>query len=725
MVQIKAYDREIQAQNIGSQYIDGGNVQGAFGEGIARATANLADMGFRISATLDKIQEEQDRQKAVELKNAIYQQWEKPTLYEQNGYFNQLGRNASGRSGEILQSYDDFVQQKSKELGLNSRRGQRYVGEMLGRTRERISRDVLSHDLKQTQDVTKNEASLLIQNVTQQGINDRNTSDGIERCVNDVTSATINYAQTANLDEAQTKLLVNANVSNAIASIIAKCNSEDSLKGKEILEKYGNYLTPEIKQKLEDSCKQTEFNVVSTSFATDCYSKGLNIQQATDLALSEKNISLRDEKVRKVTQYYSLKESAQKKVEQDRLENEMNTIASLTPEQLMNYKAPLDIEPTNRVRLENYRDALMSGNGPQADTQTYLNLVQMSMTNAENFSKVNLNLYRDKLSTSDFKDLSEKQLRIKQHGYSEISETDEIIVDTAKKFGWWQEGPMADVVQGLINTDEARYGKKNSKEQLNSSIATYTNLLSAKGKGGKKSAYDILKQNLTKEFLNKVWNGQKDYESKHGKMTPEQFRTMVNSIANQTKQKQIQGNYKIARQELQAKQGEKQVLVNFKQQDIPQIEKKLGNRQLYISSTYRKPNGKYHSYHSDGLAVDIAYNYKDGKTMSTQERLKLVGEILANPKTKAIAISTADKYGKEIYNAYKNAYGSKIQDMNKRNANGKTQDQLLGTNHTTHVHVTLKEGQEQRVKVSDSRGNIYTVPASQLGLAISQGYKRI
>ena len=189
---------------------------------------------------------------------------------------------------------------------------------------------------------------------------------------------------------------------------------------------------------------------------------------------------------------------------------------------------------------------------------------------------------------------------------------------------------------------------------------------------------------------------------------------------------QIQGNYKIARQELQAKQGEKEVLVNFKQQDIPNIENKLGHK-VYISSTYRKPNGSYHSYHSDGLAMDIGYSFADGRIMSTQQRLTLVGEILANPKVKKIAISTKDANGQAIYNAFKNTYGNKIQDMNAKGSDGKTQDQRLGTNHTHHVHITFydKQPTQQRIIVVDASGNKFTIPASQLNEAKRQGYKQI
>lgn len=96
MVQIKSFDREIQAQNIGSQYVDGGNTRGAFGEDVATANVNLQNAGLSMFATTQKIQEQRERTKALQLKNAIYNEWEHPKLYSQDGYYNMLGQNASG-----------------------------------------------------------------------------------------------------------------------------------------------------------------------------------------------------------------------------------------------------------------------------------------------------------------------------------------------------------------------------------------------------------------------------------------------------------------------------------------------------------------------------------------------------------------------------------------------------------------------------------------------------
>ena len=146
MVRIDKAQREVNTQAIPHQYVDGGNVKGAFGEAIGRATQAVGESIADVGVMLDKIQAQNERTNVVKLQNDIYQQWEEPNLYSKDGYFNQFGRNAAGKSAEVLANYDNWIEQRKKELGINSKRANIVFSEMNNRNRERISRAILAHD---------------------------------------------------------------------------------------------------------------------------------------------------------------------------------------------------------------------------------------------------------------------------------------------------------------------------------------------------------------------------------------------------------------------------------------------------------------------------------------------------------------------------------------------------------------------------------------------------
>lgn len=660
-------------------------MRGAFGEDVAAANVNLQNAGLSMFAVTQKIQEQRERTKALQLKNAIYNEWEHPKLYSQDGYYNMLGQNASGRSKEVLDDYASFVEQKKKDLGIRGTRANEIADYVISSTAQRISSGIMAHDLKQTQEAEKNEATLLIQNATQQGINDRNSDEGVAAGLANLQTAVSMYGKISNMDDTQIALMQNNATSGYFSALIEKCASENNLKGKVYLEKYGKFILPEEKLKLDKVMRNSEINISARNFADDCYNSGLNIQQAFEKANAIKDLDERDAAVSRVESLYSTREANKNKVYNDKYDAAFEKIV-----QTMSYDdIPNDLPAEYRVRLKNF----IKQGGGQDDVQTYLNLAEMSLTNADKFSKLNLNLYADKLTTTQLVNFREQQMKIQRHGYSDVDEESEYIKDAAKKLGWGfiNKKEFPQTVQNLINTEELRYGRKYTENELEEKTKVYSELLGQKGANGQPSAYDVLKQNATKEFYEKVFNGKKYFEKANNRsMTPVEFRSMVNSCANQTKQKFVQDVYQQTKQEVTAKRGESKTLIDFRKNSIPDIENVLGHK-LNITSTVREPNGKYTSWHEKVLAMDIGYSLRDGRKMSTQQKITLIGQVLASPQVHKIGISSADKDGQLILDAYGAKYKDKIQDMNKIGKDGKTTDQRLGTNHTNHLHITFKE----------------------------------
>ena len=699
MAIIKGYDREVQAQNIGSQYVDGGNVQGAFGEDVARAGMNLADAGFNAMVTIDKIAEEQDKQKAVKLKNAIYQEWEKPNLYSQEGYFNQLGQNASGRSGEVLQSYNEFIKNKSEELGLTSARGQRYINELLSRTSERISRDVLSHDLKQTQEVTKNDALLLIQNVTQQGINDRNNVEGINRCIADVTVATQNYATNSNMDETQTKLLVKSNVSSALSSIITSCVSEGSLQAKVLFDKYKDYLTPDAQVKLGDAVDNLNKKYEAKSLANDLIQNSATLEEALKKADAIENIELSENvssQIRsKISQQESAKNYAERQANEQFYNNVLIKVQNGQPLSYTDIPEGMDAQST----LSAMEFVNKNGN-PNTDDEVWNILYDMQVNNAQEFAKEDLNKYRGYLSDGEYKQFLKSQEEIKKGDYySTIKDDDKMIQEALKTIGLRSDGKRKSAfseIRSLVREYETRKGRKISDTEL----MNITNSLGYEGANGVQT-YKLLEKGMKArtEFIRAVINDFAYYQKKHnGELPPdaEKFKIIQSRINKKVEENKntalnVINNSGYLNKTIQninnvvAKPHEQKVLTYFADSQVPALSQQLGLK-LTITERVRDKSSKYYkegSHHNTGYAADVSMSEH-----TVKNRIRIFERLLQLPTTKALGTSDA-----AVLSYFKGTrYAYKLVDE-------REYDRKNNTNHVNHVHVTLIN---PTVKVSSS-----------------------
>lgn len=702
MVRIDKAQREVNTQAIPHQYIDGGNARGAFGENVAIATQNLGEGLMDVGIMLDKIQAQNERANVVKLQNDVYQQWEEPNLYSKDGYFNQFGRNAAGKSAEVLANYDAWVEQRKKELGITSKRANIVFAEMNNRNRERISRAILAHDLQQTQEAEKTELSQLCKNYDTQGVWDRNDDEQFNYNVSEKIKAIKNYGVVANLDKTQIKALIDKGndeyVSGVLTALLTDGNYQRASK---LLENNKSLLTPDNYVKFTKEIKNFSDDDSARQFASDLINKGYTVEQAQNLIDKETNFDMWQKKNNLYHTMYNTKKRNEETVQDEILTNEFNNLLSGKYD-IATYTPPDSLDPINQQKLSKMKQDLLEGGGVKTDSRVYAGFSMAMLTNAEEFSKVNFDLYQNVLTPQDILYFKKAQENIRQHGYSSVTPDDEYVIDAAKQYGFLtNKNAMANVIEASIQTEEARYGKQYSKDDLRQRGEKYASYYGLRGNKNERSALDVINDNMSKEFMVRVQQGLKAYEDKHGKnsMTPEQFRTMVNRIGGETKSKGVQLKYEAIKQgNSQSQIKEAPNLISFKNSEIQNIEKALGFK-LNITSTVRKPNGRYKSKHTEGLAMDIGYTLANGRKMSTQQKLTLIGRTLASDKVAKIAISSADPDGKMIMQAYGKRFASKIQDMNQKDANGKTKDQNLNTNHTNHLHITFKAGpQNPQVK---------------------------
>ena len=308
MVRIKQYQQQVEAKPVAHEYLKA-DTQGAFGEQLAQAYFSLGDSVQNVQHAVLRYNDQQNRTKALELSNELYR-WEEEKLHSKNGYYNQFGRNASGKAQAYIDDFDNYARTKAKELGLDGLGSQQYVEFVINQRKERISRGIMAHDLKQTQEAEKNEAGLLLQNLQNSAIEYRNNDFQNDKNLKDIKKAAHIYGKTANMDNSQIELLQKANVSDTISKVIQSALSEGNLQAKVLFEKYKNDLTSDEQVRLSNAVNNLDNKYTARDFANQIILNSANEADAISKAEKIENIELSDMVLSNVRKRYSQVEQA-------------------------------------------------------------------------------------------------------------------------------------------------------------------------------------------------------------------------------------------------------------------------------------------------------------------------------------------------------------------------------------------------------------------------------
>ena len=120
MPQVPEYNRQVRLNGTPQPYQNYRLTEDMFGGGQAKALSNMGGGLNNLANAALKISEQIDDAKMLEMSNQI-DQWEQDNLYNKDtGYYYKNGKDAVGKSGEIMKNFDDFVQEyKSKFLDEN------------------------------------------------------------------------------------------------------------------------------------------------------------------------------------------------------------------------------------------------------------------------------------------------------------------------------------------------------------------------------------------------------------------------------------------------------------------------------------------------------------------------------------------------------------------------------------------------------------------------------
>ena len=701
MPQVPEYNRQVRLNGTPQPYQNYRLTEDMFGGGQAKALSNMGGGLNNLANAALKISEQIDDAKMLEMSNQI-DQWEQDNLYNKDtGYYYKNGKDAVGKSGEIMKNFDDFVQEyksKNKISPFNQSR----MNSMIQNKKSRIYAGVNAHDVKQTGIWAETESQVGLDNAIKGMVNARNNPTIMQTQLNNAMKIIEWQGEMQNLDPDTIEAMKKQAKSSAYCSVLDSYISEGSLKAGEFFEQHKDEIDSKNHARYIGTIKNEETKYQARDLAEQIVSSSVSQEEAIQKAEAIQDIELSDMTVSRIKRHYSDQEHFRDLAEREAL-NEFYTKAVQAAQTggVLSYDdIPDNIDPNIKLSLMNY---INTKGQPETDNQVWETLYNMSVNNAQGFAKEDLNKYRGYLSDGEYKNFLKKQQDIQAGDYyTTIKDDDKMIKDALKAMRLTSDGKTASAfseIRAMTRELEARRGRKITDAELQN----ITNSLGYKGDDGVQ-LYKQLERGMAQRagFIRDVINDFTYYQSKHnGEMPPdaEKLKIINNRLNQKVQEKKTYAQQRVDGLKSNAitmrniayttpRPNEQKVLTYFADNQIPEIGSQLGLN-LTVTSRFRDQAG---SKHREGRAADVSMSEH-----SAQNRIRIYEKLLSLPTVQAIG--TSDPV---ILTRF--AGNRKIVDERRY-------DKQHGTNHVNHAHVTLINANPARPAAPVnivSRNNVYS-----------------
>ena len=701
MPQIPEYNRQVKLNGTPLPYQNYSLTEDMFGGGQAKALVNMGGGLNNLANAALKLSEQIDDAKMLEMSNQI-DQWEQDNLYNKDtGYYYKSGKDAVGKSKEIMKNFDDFVQQYKSQNKI-SPFNQKRMDTMIQGKKSRILAGVNAHDVKQTGIWAETEGQVGLDNAIKGMVNARNNPAIMQTQLNNAMKIIEWQGQMQNLDSDTIEAMKKQAKSSAYCSVLDSYISEGSLKAGEFFEQHKNDIDSKNYARYIGTIKNEETKYQARDLAEQIVNSSVSQEEAIQKAEAIQDIELSDMTVSRIKRHYSDEEHFRDLAEREALNGfyEKAVQAAQTGGILSYDDIPDNIDPNIKLSLMNY---INTKGQPETDNQVWETLYNMSVNNAQGFAKENLNKYRGFLSDGEYKNFLKKQQDILAGNYyTTIKDDDKMIKDALKAMRLTSDGKTASAfseIRAMTRELEARRGRKITDAELQN----ITNSLGYKGDDGIQ-LYKQLERGMAQRagFIRDVINDFTYYQSKHnGEMPPdtEKMKIINNRLNQKVQEKKTYAQQRVDNLKSNAvtmrniayttpRPNEQKVLTYFADNQIPEISSQLGLN-LTVTSRFRDQAG---SKHREGRAADVSMSEH-----SAQNRIRIYERLLSLPTVQAIG--TSDPV---ILTRF--AGNQKIVDERRY-------DKQHGTNHVNHAHVTLINANPARPAATVnivSRNNIYS-----------------
>lgn len=701
MPQVPEYNRQVRLNGTPQPYQNYRLTEDMFGGGQAKALSNMGGGLNNLANAALKISEQIDDAKMLEMSNQI-DQWEQDNLYNKDtGYYYKNGKDAVGKSGEIMKNFDDFVQEyksKNKISPFNQSR----MNSMIQNKKSRIYAGVNAHDVKQTGIWAETESQVGLDNAIKGMVNARNNPTIMQTQLNNAMKIIEWQGEMQNLDPDTIEAMKKQAKSSAYCSVLDSYISEGSLKAGEFFEQHKDEIDSKNHARYIGTIKNEETKYQARDLAEQIVSSSVSQEEAIQKAEAIQDIELSDMTVSRIKRHYSDQEHFRDLAEREALNGFYTKAvqAAQTGGVLSYDDIPDNIDPNIKLSLMNY---INTKGQPETDNQVWETLYNMSVNNAQGFAKEDLNKYRGYLSDGEYKNFLKKQQDIQAGDYyTTIKDDDKMIKDALKAMRLTSDGKTASAfseIRAITRELEARRGRKITDAELQN----ITNSLGYKGDDGVQ-LYKQLERGMAQRagFIRDVINDFTYYQSKHnGEMPPdaEKLKIINNRLNQKVQEKKTYAQQRVDGLKSNAitmrniayttpRPNEQKVLTYFADNQIPEIGSQLGLN-LTVTSRFRDQAG---SKHREGRAADVSMSEH-----SAQNRIRIYEKLLSLPTVQAIG--TSDPV---ILTRF--AGNRKIVDERRY-------DKQHGTNHVNHAHVTLINANPARPAAPVnivSRNNVYS-----------------
>lgn len=701
MPQVPEYNRQVRLNGTPQPYQNYRLTEDMFGGGQAKALSNMGGGLNNLANAALKISEQIDDAKMLEMSNQI-DQWEQDNLYNKNtGYYYKNGKDAVGKSGEIMKNFDDFVQEyksKNKISPFNQSR----MNSMIQNKKSRIYAGVNAHDVKQTGIWAETESQVGLDNAIKGMVNARNNPTIMQTQLNNAMKIIEWQGEMQNLDPDTIEAMKKQAKSSAYCSVLDSYISEGSLKAGEFFEQHKDEIDSKNHARYIGTIKNEETKYQARDLAEQIVSSSVSQEEAIQKAEAIQDIELSDMTVSRIKRHYSDQEHFRDLAEREALNGFYTKAvqAAQTGGVLSYDDIPDNIDPNIKLSLMNY---INTKGQPETDNQVWETLYNMSVNNAQGFAKEDLNKYRGYLSDGEYKNFLKKQQDIQAGDYyTTIKDDDKMIKDALKAMRLTSDGKTASAfseIRAMTRELEARRGRKITDAELQN----ITNSLGYKGDDGVQ-LYKQLERGMAQRagFIRDVINDFTYYQSKHnGEMPPdaEKLKIINNRLNQKVQEKKTYAQQRVDGLKSNAitmrniayttpRPNEQKVLTYFADNQIPEIGSQLGLN-VTVTSRFRDQAG---SKHREGRAADVSMSEH-----SAQNRIRIYEKLLSLPTVQAIG--TSDPV---ILTRF--AGNRKIVDERRY-------DKQHGTNHVNHAHVTLINANPARPAAPVnivSRNNVYS-----------------
>lgn len=679
MPQVPEFSRETRLNGTALPYEHYNLTDDMFGGSQAKATMKMSEGFGELANKALKLSEQIDETKMVEMSNKL-SQWEENNLYNKDtGYYYMNGKDAVGKSTEVMKNFDEFVNDYKSQNRV-SFKNQARMDSIIAAKKARITQGVNAHDFQQTTAWAETEGKTGIDNAIKGMINSRNNPQEMNTHLDSALKIVDWQGGLQKLDADTINAKKQEIKSNAYSAVLESYIGEGSLKAGKYFNQHKNEINPKLHAKYIASIKSEEMKYNARTTATNIIASAKDEEDAIKKAENIKDVNLSDMVVSRIKRHYS-DEQHYKDLEQ---KNALNSFYNKAVEAAQNGTSlsyddiPNILDPQDKLSLMNY---VNKSGQTEDDGEIWESLYDMSVNNAQGFVKEDLNKYRGFLSDSQYQSFKKKQEEIKAGKfYSNIKDDDEMIKSALKSIGLSSDGKQKSAfseIRALTREFEARKGRKITDEELQN----ITNSLGYKGDDGVQ-LYKKLEKGMAQRvgFTKGVMNDIAYYQSKHNGEMPsdaEKYKIINNRLNKQVQENKTYAQQLIDNRKTQAvtmrniaytvpKPHEQKVLTYFADNQIPTISKQLGIK-LTVSSRYRNQQG---SHHAEGRAADVSMSEHNIKN-----RIKIYEKLLALPTVQALGTSDPNILAHFAGNR-------KIVDERKY-------DRQHGTNHVNHVHVTL------------------------------------